>query len=952
MVTNSRKDDAQHGQAFPALRRTALSLAVAAALPGAMALAPAAIAQETQQAQESEDGESNAASLPMLDEITTTGFRRSLADSRALKMNSESIVEAVSAEDIGKLPDVSIAESLARLPGLAAQRLNGRGQVISVRGLAPDFTTALLNGRPQVSTGDNRGVEFDQYPAELLSAAVVYKTPDASLIGQGLAGTVDLRTVRPLEYGRRAINGNVFHEWNQLDALNDGAEDSGSRYTLSYIDQFANDTIGVALGYSYLDSPSQGERFNAWGYPNAYIDWVSGNFTGASETTDGSGVTQPNQFVGQVIGGSKPYVQSNQLERSGTIGVLEYQPTDTFKASADVFYSDFQDDQLLRGIELPMFWSGAQLDSSQFTESGEFVTSGTFDGVKGVMRNDINTRDAQLLAIGLNAEWFVGEDWTLTADAAFSKVERDDVILETYSGTGTAGQGATDSLGFQQTGDGTVFSSSLDYADPNLIVLTSPQGWGDNVVPGGQVGYLNSPTVEDELDQFHVAAKRYFEGTVSSVEFGLNYATREKSLVANEFFLALAGGLTEAPIPVPTGVTELNYLGIQGMVSYDPLAALNSGVYELRRNPNDDVTVKNWQVQEDVTIAFAKFGLDATWWDIPVNGNFGVQLVHTDQSSSGFAAGFETVAISGGKDFTEILPSVNLNFEVAENQYVRVGLARTLARPRMDQLKASSQYNFDPNLVGPNGETIPGMPPFTGSGGNPELDPWIANSLDLSYERYFRDGLGYVSIAGFYKDLESYIFEQTIDKDYTGFPFSGTAPNSFIGTTTAPANGSGGKLQGIEFALSVTGEMLTPKLSGFGAIFSASLNDSDIQSDPNDPSTPLPGLSEEIFNVTLFYERGGFQARLSNRYRSEFLGEVSGFGNGRNLTIVDSESLLDAQVSYEFQEGPMAGLRLLLQGYNLTDQEFVTFYNNSSREIRDYQRYGRNFLVGASYRFE
>ncbi|MEO1320852.1 MAG: TonB-dependent receptor, partial [Pseudomonadota bacterium] len=234
----------------------------------------------------------------------------------------------------------------------------------------------------------------------------------------------------------------------------------------------------------------------------------------------------------------------------------------------------------------------------------------------------------------------------------------------------------------------------------------------------------------------------------------------------------------------------------------------------------------------------------------------------------------------------------------------------------------------------------------------PELDPWIANSFDVSYERYFDDGLGYVSIAGFYKDLESYIFQQTIEKDYTGFPFNGPTPDTFIGTASAPANGSGGKLSGVEFALSLTGEMFTPALTGFGAIFSASFNDSDIQSDPNDPSTPLPGLSEEIFNVTLFYENGGFQARVSNRYRSEFLGEVSGFGNGRDLTIVDDESLLDAQVSYEFQEGPAAGLRVLLQGYNLTDQEFVTFLNNDPQQVRDYQRYGRNFLVGLSYSFE
>src|SRR5690606_22587697 len=147
-----------------------------------------------------------------VEEIVVTGIRRSIEASISAKANNTSIVEVVSAEDIGKLPDVSIAESLARLPGVTSQRLDGRSQLISIRGLGPDFTTALLNGRELVTTGDNRGVEFDQFPAELLGSVVVYKTPDAGLIGQGLAGTVDMRTIRPLSYGRQAVAVNYRYE--------------------------------------------------------------------------------------------------------------------------------------------------------------------------------------------------------------------------------------------------------------------------------------------------------------------------------------------------------------------------------------------------------------------------------------------------------------------------------------------------------------------------------------------------------------------------------------------------------------------------------------------------------------------------------------------------------------------------------------------------------------------
>ena len=140
-----------------------------------------------------------------LDTVVVTGIRAGIEGAISTKRDSSSIVEAISAEDIGKLPDVSIAESIARLPGLAAQRVAGRAQVISVRGLSPDFATTLLNGREMVSTGDNRSVEFDQYPSELVNGVTIYKTPDAALVGQGLSGTIDMRTIRPLSYDGSAV---------------------------------------------------------------------------------------------------------------------------------------------------------------------------------------------------------------------------------------------------------------------------------------------------------------------------------------------------------------------------------------------------------------------------------------------------------------------------------------------------------------------------------------------------------------------------------------------------------------------------------------------------------------------------------------------------------------------------------------------------------------------------
>ena len=901
------------------LRRKELTVAISLLLAAASG---SALAQDQVDAQDSDDE-------MVIEEVIVTGLRKSIIDSLNLKKGSQMIVEAVSAEDIGKLPDLSITDSLARLPGLTAQRLNGRSQVISVRGLAPDFTTALLNGREQVTVGDNRGIEFDQYPSELLSSVVVYKTPDASLIGQGLAGTADMLTIRPLAHGKQDIVVNARYEWSEISSLNAGAPDDGYRLSFSYIDQFADDTFGIAIGIADMSNASQGERFNAWGYPS----------TGDGEL---------------VIGGAKPYVRSSELNRTGIMGAIEYRPNENFHTILDIYYSSFEETQWLRGIELPLLWSAAQLQPGYTIDDG-LVTAGQYTGVKGVMRNDVNDRDADVWSIGWNTEFAMGEQWLGVVDLARSEVEREDVILETYSGTGPAGEGATDTLGFEMVGNtGAFFNSSLDYTDPNLIMLTSPQGWGGDIVPGGQLGYHNQPTVNDELNTIRLSAERFMDGTISSMEFGVNYTDREKSLVRDEFFLALADGSNAGPLQNITGVTDLSFLGIPGMISYDPLANVNDGVYTLTRNPNADVIIKSWLVEEEIITAYAQFGVDTQWGNVGVSGNFGLQYVSWDQSSDAFASSgsgdsTETVPISGGKSDDEWLPSINMTFDLGNENYLRTSVARTLARPRMDQMRASQTWGFDASKAD---STDINNSPWSASGGNPELDPWIADGFDISFEKYFQDGAGYVAIAYFYKDLKSWTYQDTVVQDFTGYPTGGIEPAMYEGLASVYINGDGGRISGWEFSVSATGEIFTDALRNWGVIFNTSFTDSKVKANPDDPAIDLPGLSDTVANLTLYYENNNFSARVNGRYRDDFLGEVSGFGDGRNLRLVKEETIVDAQIGWTFTgDNWTNGLTIYAQGFNLTDEPFTTFNKGDARQVIDYQRYGRSYLVGATYHF-
>jgi TonB-dependent receptor len=273
----------------------------------------------------------------------------------------------------------------------------------------------------------------------------------------------------------------------------------------------------------------------------------------------------------------------------------------------------------------------------------------------------------------------------------------------------------------------------------------------------------------------------------------------------------------------------------------------------------------------------------------------------------------------------------------------------------MDQLKASSEFGYD---------AATGIP--SGSGGNPQLDPWRADAFDLSYEKYFGTN-AYVSLAAFYKDLESYIFNQ-INGSYDFSEFLATLPPNYFapgvtpqttGSFSQPVNGSGGDLKGVELSVSLTGELFADALSGFGAILSVSQTDSGITIE--DPpgnnfltgnglgNIPLPGLSETVWNATLYYEKFGFSARIATRARSKYIGEVTNFANDRSLKYVKGDQITDAQLGYEFGAGSLQGLSILLQVNNLTNEPYIAYAVTETRQ-QDFQQYGRQILLGLNYR--
>lgn len=899
----------------------------------------------------------------VVEEVVVTGtYRASLLSSMSLKRDSSSLIEAISAEDLGKLPDVSIAESLARLPGVAVQRLNGRGQVVSIRGLSPDFNTGLLNGREQVSVGDNRGVEFDQYPSELLNQVVIYKTPDARLIGQGLAATTDMRTVRPLDFGERAINLNARYEWLEYDLVS-SRDNNGYRFSGMYIDQFADDTIGLMVGYAHATIPSAGKNNNAWGY---YVGDGAGNVA---------------------VGGGRVWARSAELERDSLVATLEWEPNDQFEASVDAFYTEFKEDQINHGLVF-------NLDGGAMTPistSNGIVTEGVYAGNSRLgSENNAFLRDADMLSLGANFKYFFANDWNAMLDLSHSGVDRSDTNqFESNGALGGAG-GLTDVVGFQTGAFGNRFSvgrdySNLDYGSGTALYATSPFGWGDPnalapYVPAGQFGYNKVFDIQDDINAFRLEFERGLDwGPLSAVHFGANLQNREKSRRANEGVITSgltdANGvlLTEVEIPADiAGVADLSW-GMfgdnTGLVAYDPYALLASGRIQQGAYLYDDIFAKSWVVNEDVYTYYFMFEMDTMIGSMPLTGNFGVQYQDWDQDSSGQNASgsgagvvFETFADSASD--SEWLPSINLILSLTDNQKIRFGAARTLVRPRMDEMRASGFYGYDNSKVDftqsdvdqliaagvPEIEAYRLLSPWSRTGGNTQLKPWVADGLDLGYEFYFQDGLGMLSAAIFYKDLKTYIYDQTLLFDFTGLPPQGDPPQLYTGVTRSPQNGEGGSIDGWEVSAQIAGELFAPWLEGFGVNGNYSRTDSEIE--PNGPGSGsrLPGLSDKVWNFTAYFERLGFSARVSWRYRDGYVGEVSGFGGARTGSDIAEETIVDAQLSYEIQSGSMQGLTFLLQGYNLTDEPFRSLDVNTGLPT-EYQLFGATYSAGVSFKF-
>lgn len=849
-----------------------------------------------------------------VEEVVVTGVRKSLRDALAVKQGSDKVVEAISAKDIGVLPDVTIAESIARLPGVNATRDRGNDSQAVVRGLGARLVLGTINNREVASTEPDRNVRWEIYPSEVVSGVEVYKSQSADLIAGGVAATININTIAPLDYRGPAFvlrAGPVFYDGGK-DIPNYGT--TGYRGSGSFVHKI-NDDLAIVLGATAQRQKNGYGSFTGWGYN----DSSARPPVGASDYS--SDLNRDGKLDATPWGAQMSASRIDQ-KRKGISGGLQYKPTNNFELKADALYSKIKitevQDQTVWGDGSWGNWNTGTNNigwndgvynaaGASYTLINNTVVAASrlpFSAVKTVLAK--YSEDKDLFASGLNGKW-TGDQWTVSADASYSKAKRTNtwkaVRFEAWP-TWTSFDwraGVTPTITTGQ--DNTKLSQTADLSG----------------------SYDGPEHLNDELKAAALDFTRDFGGGVlKSVQFGARASDRVKSHSAFSYAPTATGATI--PANLLTGYTLSEGANVPAILTgdIDKIAAIAYGPNAFNAAKAAEKLAERWTVQEKVyegygKLNFAADGPAGAW----VTGNIGARVVHTQTDSEGLqqntASAF--VAATVGNDYTDFLPSANAKLDFGDGKIVRLGLAKVIARPPLDELRAS--------------RSLSNWAPWTGSAGNPKLKPFEATQFDASAEYYFRPE-ALVALSYYYKDVDSYI----------GWKQSPVAFGGQTYTVASPANGGSGHIQGVELTFQTPFFFLPGPFDKFGIYSNYAYVESNLKefSPANNPLR-MTGLAKNTATVDLWYANGPVEARLGWKYHSPMT-VIYGW-NGSDLQTLESEKTLDFSSSYKINEA----VSVRFQVNNLTNEALRMYRDNDPNRIGRYDSYGRRYLMDVTFKF-
>lgn len=937
----------------------ALALALAAHDAAAQTTAPAA-PQDPEEATQ-------------VEEVVVTGFRASLANSLNIKRREAGVVDAISAEDIADFPDTNLAESIQRIPGVSIDRDAGEGRTITVRGLSSDFTRTRINGiEAQASTGATdssgginrgRGFDFNVFASELFNNITVRKTASAEVEEGSLGATVDLRTTRPFDYRGFTAAASVQGGYNDL------SESWSPRFAGLISNTWMDGKFGALLSIAYSDKDSTEEGFSSvrWGPANG-----DSGFQNPAALPGGSaaagGLFHPRiPRYGRLI---------HEQERLGATVSLQWRPSDATTLSLDGLYSKLDSTRSENFLEAWSLSRNATQGGKPQVDIIEAVADPETGELIYLRLDDMDMRTEQRLDV-LETEF---TQYTLELDHQFN---------DTVSFNGTIGRSKSEfgnpsqinaiidhqngdgwSIDFRENRDLPLIVYGFDVADPSQWNFTGPGA----AQPVSELRIsssfqTNTYTTAEGAFRFDLDGGVTFKAGASYKEYeslGSGYARASNAAPALPAGTSMAD-LTElltgfgSGLDLPAGsATSWVTPDLDAVVAAFGAACLcNTGVaggdFRLLGLENGSTALGNWrEVTETDSGLWVQGEWDTELDGMPFRGNLGYRWVKTEVEAVGYSSlSGVTTRVTGENEYDDFLPSMNVSLEPLEDVVVRLAAARVMSRPPVT------------SLVPVFALSAPLAANRTASLGNVELEPFRADTLDLSLEWYFAPE-SLLSFAWFYKDISTYV--QTTQQTLTyaeltalnpeAFPAAADRPPTDQYVFSTPANTPGGPLKGFEISYQQPFTFLPGPLSNLGV----QANYTHVESEIDYCTTAacnvfvtanLVNLSPEAWNATLYYDDGRLNARVSAAYRDSYYQQVPGANGGTRGIVATgkSETLsIDASASYSLTDH----LTLTLEGINLTDEP--NRQNHGELDgIRDstyvYHHTGRQVYVGARYKF-
>lgn len=921
-----------HARRTPRLRHSAMAVSIG------LLLAAPVYAQQTPSSPTAPAGKT-AGSAVDLDTVEVRGVRASLIKSQVIKRDASQIVDSVSAEDIGALPDRSVTETLQRVSGVTIDHFAARsdpdhfsaeGSGVMIRGLTQ--VRGELNGRDIFSAASGRGLSFEDVPAELMAGVDVYKNPSAEIIEGGLGGTVNLRTRMPFDNPGRIVGGNIDYNYG----------DMSKKYKPSASFLFSdrwNTGIGemgfmIDVAHSELATRSDGIQVEP------YV-----------RRTDEAVLAGSGRSEVFVPGGVNWRQLDFERKRDGIAAAFQWKPSDATEIYAQFLRSRYEMNWQERaaffndsnnsitpapGTTFDYDDRGAFLRGSPVSSSWRGVLTG--DGVRFNTDNRYSEQRTTTTDMSVGFSHFFNDNLQIKGDMQLVESENEQLDFTVFSATYLPGlsydvSGKYPSVqianpAFTQDPSNYFWAAAMDHLGKNrgrqlstrvdLEYTFDDSSWlrfarfGMRATDRNQIN-KNSGYNWGVISDNWAAIPGTGNGLANMSEF----MTDQSSLFTfSDFF---RGGVNvPTTLVVPNSSLVNNYRSASQMIQQ--IVALRGYGWAPDTYQPQDTNRQHERTQ--AAYAALYFGNDEAW-GVPVDGNIGIRVVQTKTQAEGFGqfqnlAGLnvspELQARYTGQYFennsqgsyTNVLPSLNLRLRFTDSLQWRFAASKAMARPDYTQLQPYVLLNVETNDAGQATD-------FVGTAGNPNLKPMVANQFDTALEWYF-DTSDMLYATLFYKKVKDYFSTQTRSEIYDNRPW----------LVTRPYNMDEGTIRGAELGYTQFFDQLPGWLSGFGVnanfTFVDSQGGANTATDPYTNTTvtgvelPLEGLSRRSYNLAGIYEKGPLSLRLAYNWRSRYLLTTSD-ASTRLPTWADDYGQLDGSFFYRFNEH----LQLGVQANNLTN---------------------------------